>query len=53
MTGKTVQEIIDNMTVMDDTFFHKLVEDKDFCEELLQVVFANPNIRLVHRILNS
>ena len=47
MTGKTVQEIIDNMTVMDDTFFHKLVEDKDFCEELLQVVLANPNIRLV------
>ena len=47
MTGKTVQEIIDNMTVMDDTFFHKLVEDKGFCEELLQVVLANPNIRLV------
>lgn len=47
MTGKTVQEIIDNITVMDDTFFHKLVEDKGFCEELLQVVLGNPNIRLI------
>ena len=47
MTGKTVQEILDNMTVMDDTFFHKLVEDKGFYEEQLQVVLANPNFRLV------
>lgn len=45
-TGKTVQEIMDNMTVMDDTFFHKLVENKGFCEELLQVVLANPNFCL-------
>ena len=45
--GKTVQEIMDNMTVMDDTFFHKLVEDKGFYEEQLQVVLANPNFRLV------
>ena len=36
---------MDNMTVMDDTFFHKLVENKGFCEELLQVVLANPNFR--------
>ena len=38
MAEMTVQEIVDNMTVINDTFFHKLVEDKGFCEELLQVV---------------
>lgn len=36
MASKEIQEIVDWLTAMDDTFFHKLVEDKDFCEELIQ-----------------
>lgn len=48
MASKETQQIVDNLTVMDDTFFHKLAEDMGFCEELIQTVLGNKNIRL-HR----
>lgn len=47
MASKEIQEIVDRLTAMDDTFFHKLVEDKDFCEELIQTVTGKKSIRLV------
>lgn len=36
--GKTLQEVIEQLTGIDDIFFFKLAEDKGFCEELLQVI---------------
>ena len=47
MASKEIQELVAQLTVMDDTFFHKLVEDKDFCEELIQTVTGKKSIRLV------
>ena len=45
--GKTLQEIVAQLTGMDDIFFFKLAEDRGFCEELLQVILANKEIRIV------
>ncbi len=47
MASKETQQIVDKLTVMDDTFFHKLAEDIGFCEELIQTVLGKKSIRLV------
>ena len=47
MASKEIQEIVDQLTAMEDTFFHKLVEDRNFCEELIQTVTGKKSIRLV------
>lgn len=44
---KKLQDIVAQLTGMDDIFFHKLAEDKDFCEELIQVVLENKTLRIV------
>ena len=47
---RTLQEVVDNLSGIDDIFFFKLAEDKEFCEELLQVILENKNIKIVsHR----
>lgn len=45
--GKTLHEVIDQLTGIDDIFFFKLAEDKGFCEELLQVVLENKELKIV------
>lgn len=40
---RTLQDIVNNLSGIDDIFFFKLAENKDFCEELLQVVLENKN----------
>ena len=45
--GQTLQEIVAQLTGMDDVFFFKLAEDKGFCEELLQVVLENKDLKIV------
>ena len=47
MASKETQEIVDKLTAMEDTFFHKLVEDSDFCEELIQTVTGKKSLRLM------
>ena len=42
----TLQEIVDKLAGIDDIFFFKLAEDKGFCEELLQVILENKNIKI-------
>lgn len=44
---KTLQEVVDQLTAMDDIFFHKLAEDEGFCEELLQVILENKSLKLL------
>lgn len=44
---KTLQEIVNQLTGMDDIFFFKLAEDRGFCEELLQVILADKAIKIV------
>ncbi len=43
---KKLQDIVDQLTGMDDIFFHKLAEDKGFCEELIQVVLENKTLKV-------
>ncbi len=45
--GKTLQEVIEQLTGIDDIFFFKLAEDKGFCEELLQVILENKELKIV------
>ncbi len=47
MAKRETQKLVDEMTAMDDTFFHKLVESKSFCEELIQTVLNKKCIRLI------
>ena len=47
MASKEIQEIIGKLTPMEDTFFHKLAEDSDFCAELIQIVTGRKSLRLV------
>ncbi len=45
--GDTLQEVVNQLTGIDDIFFFKLAEDKGFCEELLQVVLENKELKIV------
>ncbi len=38
------------MRPIDDTFFRKLAERKEFCEELLQVILKKPELKLIETI---
>ena len=43
---KEVEEIINRLRPVDDIFFHKLSERREFCEELLQTILKDEHIRL-------
>ena len=47
LVKQTLQEIVDQLTGMDDIFFYKLAKDEGFREELLQVVLENKNLKIV------
>lgn len=42
-----VQKIVDGLRPIDDIFFQKLAENKGFCEELLQTVMNDKNLKLI------
>ena len=42
-----VQKIVSRLRPIDDIFFQKLVEDKGFCEELLQVIMNDKGLKLI------
>ena len=42
--GQTLQEIVAQLTGIDDIFFFKLAENKGFCEELLQGILENKKL---------
>lgn len=44
--ARTLQDIVNNLSGIDDIFFFELAENKDFCEELLQVVLGNKKIKI-------
>lgn len=45
-----VEEVVAKLRPMDDTFFHKLVEDTAFCEEVLRVILQKPDLRIVEAV---
>lgn len=38
---------VDRLCPMDDTFFRLLAEDKDFCQEVIQVILNMPDLKVV------
>lgn len=46
-TDKERQELIRSLNIMDDIFFQKIVEDKEVCEEILQVILQKPRLKVV------
>ena len=38
---------VDKLCPMDDTFFRLLAEDKDFCQEVIQVILNMPDLKVV------
>lgn len=45
--SRTLQEVVDSLSGIDDIFFFKLAEDKEFCEELLQIILEDKNIKVL------
>ena len=47
---KTFEEkkaFVSAFNVIDDTFFHKIVEDRGVCEEILRVIIGDPAIKVI------
>lgn len=47
---KTYEEqkaMVAKLNVIDDVMFHKAAEDTEVCEEMLQILMANPNLKLI------
>lgn len=47
---RTASRTVEGLKPMDDTFFHKLVERKEFCEELLQVILHKRDLKVVEYV---
>lgn len=47
---RTLEEIVGELTLMDDAFFHKLAEHPGFCQEVLQVILQKPALEVVEVI---
>ena len=45
-TDEEVLEIIKNLRLIDDVLFEKFMEDSAACEELLQVILENPQLKV-------
>lgn len=40
-------ELVSKLNLTDDVLFHKVAEDKDACEEMLQIILQNPSLKIV------
>ena len=45
-TDDEVLQIIKNLRLIDDVLFEKFMEDYEACEELLQVILENPQLKV-------
>lgn len=50
---KNTQKTVDELRPIDDTFIRKLAEDREVCEELLQIVTGNPKLRVVNNTIQK
>lgn len=44
---KRKKKLVQEMNLMDDDFFQKVIEDKDACEELIQTILQDEELRIV------
>lgn len=47
---KPLQELLDILRPVDDYFFQKLAEEREFCEELLQTILNDNSIRIKENV---
>lgn len=45
--GRTIEEVVAKLRPIDDIFFNKLVEQKEFCQELLQVILGMKDLKVI------
>ena len=45
------RELVSKLNVIDDVLFHKVVEDKEVCEEILQIILNKPDLTVVESSL--
>ena len=41
------RELVSKLNVIDDVLFHKVVEDKEVCEEILRIILNKPDLAVV------
>ncbi len=46
-TSTEQQALIKQLNVIDDVFFHKIIEDKAVCEEILQILLQKPKLKVI------
>lgn len=46
-TFEEKQAFVQGLNMIDDIFFFKMVEDRDVCEEMLQVLLSMPTLRII------
>ena len=47
---KTLDEqmaLVQSLNVIDDIFFHKIAEDREVCEEILQIILEKPKLKVI------
>ena len=44
------KQIVDKMNIIDDTFFHKMVENPEVCEEMIQTFLEDDSIRVIQNM---
>ena len=40
--------LVQSLNVIDDIFFHKIAEDPEVCEEILQIILEKPKLKVIH-----
>lgn len=45
-----IQKTVEALKPIDDEFFHKLAEDAEFCEEILQVILKMPGLQVIRAV---
>ncbi len=40
--------LVQSLNVIDDILFHKIAEDPEVCEEILQIILEEPRLRVIH-----
>ena len=47
MSTKTAEEICQELNIIDDVFFQKIMEDKNVAEEIIQTIMQDKSITIV------
>ena len=46
-TQKTSRQLVSELNVIDDIFFHKMVEDSEVCQEILRIILEDDGLEVI------